>query len=85
MPGCRSARPGADTPRTGRRARAYGVGGAALRAMLVAMVTTAARRVLVVVFAPAAVTSSAMTRVLDVTAERIAQWAEGRETWRWVS
>jgi DNA/RNA-binding domain of Phe-tRNA-synthetase-like protein len=49
------------------------------------MVTTAARRVLVVVFAPAAVTSSAMTRVLDVTAQRITQWAGGRETWRWVS
>jgi len=38
-----------------------------------------------VVFAPAAVTAFAMTRVLDVTAQRMAQWAEGRETWRWVS
>jgi len=37
------------------------------------------------VFAPAAVASAAMTRVLDVTAERMAQWADGRETWRWVS
>jgi len=49
------------------------------------MVTSSARRVLVIVFAPAAVASAAMTRVLDVTAERMAQWADGRETWRWVS
>ena len=49
------------------------------------MVTTAARRVLVVVFAPIAVTASAMTRVLDVTAQRLERWANGRETWRWVS
>jgi len=49
------------------------------------MVTTAARRVLVVVFAPIAVTASAMTRVLDVTAQRLERWAHGRETWRWVS
>jgi DNA/RNA-binding domain of Phe-tRNA-synthetase-like protein len=49
------------------------------------MVTAEARRVLVVVFGPAVVTASAMARVLDVTARRIEQWAEGRETWRWVS
>jgi DNA/RNA-binding domain of Phe-tRNA-synthetase-like protein len=49
------------------------------------MVSTATRRVLVVVFAPQAVASSAMSRVLDLTARRVAECAEGRETWRWVS
>ena len=49
------------------------------------MVTTAARRVLVVVFAPASVGASDISRVLDLTAQRLAECARGRETWRWVS
>jgi DNA/RNA-binding domain of Phe-tRNA-synthetase-like protein len=44
-----------------------------------------ARRVLVVVFAPASVGAPAASRVLDLTSERMARWADGRETWRWVS
>ena len=49
------------------------------------MVTTASRRLLVVVFAPATTGTAAMARVLDVTATRFAQYAGGAETWRWVS
>jgi DNA/RNA-binding domain of Phe-tRNA-synthetase-like protein len=49
------------------------------------MVTPATRRVFVVVFAPSAVTEPSMTRVLNLTAERLTRWAGARETWRWVS
>jgi DNA/RNA-binding domain of Phe-tRNA-synthetase-like protein len=43
------------------------------------------RAVIAVVFAPRSVTGDRMTRVLDVTAARLAEYAEGRETDRWVS
>ena len=49
------------------------------------MVTPAAQRVLVVVYAPASTAPAAMARVLDLTSRRFEQWAGGRETWRWVS
>ena len=49
------------------------------------MVTTSARRLLVVVFGPAIITAAAITRVLDMTARRYAQFAGGVETWRWVA
>lgn len=49
------------------------------------MTTVRTRDVLAVVFAPASVTRDGMTRVLDVTAARLAEYAEGRETGRWVS
>ncbi len=48
------------------------------------MVATSARRLLVVVFAPAVITQPAMTRVLDMTSSRYARFAGGVETWRWV-
>jgi DNA/RNA-binding domain of Phe-tRNA-synthetase-like protein len=43
------------------------------------------RAVLAVVFAPSAITRDRMGRVLDMTAARLAEYAEGRETDRWVS
>jgi len=49
------------------------------------MVTTSARRLLVVVFGPVMVTSSAISRVLNMTATRYARFAGGVETWRWVA
>ena len=49
------------------------------------MVTTSARRLLVVVFAPATILRPAMSRVLDMTASRYARFAGGIETWRWVN
>jgi DNA/RNA-binding domain of Phe-tRNA-synthetase-like protein len=49
------------------------------------MTTVRTRDVLAVVFAPASVTRDGMTRVLDVTATRLAEYAGGRETGRWVS
>ena len=49
------------------------------------MVTVAARRLLVVVFAPAMATQSALARVLDMTSSRYRQYAGAVETWRWVS
>ena len=49
------------------------------------MVTTSARRLLVVVFGPARITPAAISRVLDMTASRYARFAGGVETWRWVA
>lgn len=49
------------------------------------MVTPGATRILVVVFGPAAMATAAMGRVLDMTAARFAEFARGRESWRWVS
>ena len=49
------------------------------------MVTPGAQRVLVVVFGPSSLPRTAMTEVLDFTADRLARFAQGRETWRWVS
>ena len=49
------------------------------------MVTTAVHRCLVVVFSPAAMAQAGMTRVLDLTSSRFAEYAGGVETWRWVS
>ena len=49
------------------------------------MVTIEARRILVVVFGPATMATAAMGRVLDMTTARLAEFARGRETWRWVS
>jgi DNA/RNA-binding domain of Phe-tRNA-synthetase-like protein len=43
------------------------------------------RAVLAVVFAPRSVTRERMGQVLDMTAARLAEYAEGRETDRWVS
>jgi DNA/RNA-binding domain of Phe-tRNA-synthetase-like protein len=43
------------------------------------------RAVLAVVFAPASVSRVRMGQVLDMTAARLAEYAEGRETGRWVS
>ena len=49
------------------------------------MVTVAARRLLVVVFAPAMASPAAVSRVLDMTSGRYRQYAGAVETWRWVS
>jgi DNA/RNA-binding domain of Phe-tRNA-synthetase-like protein len=49
------------------------------------MTSTRTTRVLAVVFAPSSVTRDRMGRVLDMTAARLAEYAEGRETGRWVS
>ena len=49
------------------------------------MVTEAARRVLVMVYATPAMPPAEMMRVLDLTASRFARYAGGVETWRWVS
>jgi len=48
------------------------------------MVTTSARRLLVVVFGPATILTAAMSRILDITASRCVRFAGGVETWRWV-
>jgi DNA/RNA-binding domain of Phe-tRNA-synthetase-like protein len=49
------------------------------------MTSPRTRAVLAVVFAPPAITRDRMGRVLDMTAARLAEYAEGRETDRWVS
>jgi len=49
------------------------------------MVTASARRLLVVVFAPAMASPAMVSRVLDMTSGRYRQYAGGVETWRWVS
>jgi DNA/RNA-binding domain of Phe-tRNA-synthetase-like protein len=49
------------------------------------MTTARTKAVLAVVFAPAAVTRGRMGQVLDMTAARLAEYAEARETDRWVS
>ena len=49
------------------------------------MTTTRTRAVLVVVFAPRTVTRERMGQALDMTAARLAEYAGGRETDRWVS
>jgi DNA/RNA-binding domain of Phe-tRNA-synthetase-like protein len=46
------------------------------------MVTLATSRALVVVFAPRAIEERALTRVLDVTAERMHEFTGGREAAR---
>jgi DNA/RNA-binding domain of Phe-tRNA-synthetase-like protein len=43
------------------------------------------RSVLAVVFAPRVTAKSRMDQVLDMTAARLAEYADGRETGRWVS
>ena len=43
------------------------------------------RAVLAVVFAPRSISRDRMGQILDMTAERLAEYAEGRETDRWVS
>jgi DNA/RNA-binding domain of Phe-tRNA-synthetase-like protein len=48
------------------------------------MVTTATMRVLTVVYAPADVSQARMADVLTRTAARMAEFARGRETGRWV-
>jgi len=50
-----------------------------------AMVTTATRAALVVVYAPVATASAAVARVLDLTATRIAAACGGAEGARWVA
>jgi len=50
-----------------------------------AMVTTATRAALVVVYAPAATAPAAVARVLDLTATRIAAACGGAEGARWVA
>jgi DNA/RNA-binding domain of Phe-tRNA-synthetase-like protein len=49
------------------------------------MTSTRTRAVLTVVFAPRTVSRERMGQVLDMTAERLAEYAGGRETDRWVS
>jgi len=49
------------------------------------MTTSHTRAVLAVVFAPRTVTRERMGQVLDMTAARLAEYAGGRETDRWVS
>lgn len=49
------------------------------------MVTTSARRLLVVVFGPPTILPAAMSRVLDTTASRYARHAGAVETWRMVT
>lgn len=49
------------------------------------MTTARTRAVLAVVFAPRAVPRDRMGRILDMTAARLAEYAEGRETERWVN
>jgi len=49
------------------------------------MTTPRTRAVLAVVFAPHTVTRERMGQVLDMTAARLAEYAGGRETDRWVS
>lgn len=50
-----------------------------------AMVTTATREVLVVIYAPVAIASQALTRVLDATARRIVASCGGAERARWAA
>jgi DNA/RNA-binding domain of Phe-tRNA-synthetase-like protein len=50
-----------------------------------AMVTTATRAALVVVYAPVSAVPAAVTRVLDLTAARIAAACGGSERLRWVA
>ena len=50
-----------------------------------AMVTTVTRAALVVVYAPLAIASAAVARVLDLTAARIAAACGGVEAARWVA
>jgi len=49
------------------------------------MTSMGTRAVLAVVFAPGTVSRARIGRVLDMTAARLAEYAEGRETGRWVS
>jgi DNA/RNA-binding domain of Phe-tRNA-synthetase-like protein len=49
------------------------------------MTTAGTKAVLAVVFAPATVTRGRMGQVLDMTAARLAEYADARETDRWVS
>jgi len=49
------------------------------------MTAAGTRSVLAVVFAPATVSRERMGEVLDMTAARLAEYAEGREADRWVS
>ncbi len=48
------------------------------------MVTTATTRALLVVFAPREVDRAKLTRVIDVTAARMAEFTGGRESGRWL-
>jgi DNA/RNA-binding domain of Phe-tRNA-synthetase-like protein len=50
-----------------------------------AMVTTATREALVVVYAPASTSTSTLTRVLDLTAGRITAAVGGQEDARWTA
>jgi DNA/RNA-binding domain of Phe-tRNA-synthetase-like protein len=47
------------------------------------MVTTDTTRAMVVVFAPFEIAATRLGRVLDVTAQRMAEFTGGRETYRW--
>ena len=49
------------------------------------MTGAGSRAVLAVVFAPRSVSRDRMRQVLDMTAARLAEYADGRETDRWVS
>jgi DNA/RNA-binding domain of Phe-tRNA-synthetase-like protein len=49
------------------------------------MTSVRTRTVLVVVFAPRSMPPDRMEQVLDMTSARLAEYAEGRETGRWVS
>ena len=49
------------------------------------MTGAGSRAVLAVVFAPRSVSHDRMGQVLDMTAARLAEYADGRETDRWVS
>jgi DNA/RNA-binding domain of Phe-tRNA-synthetase-like protein len=49
------------------------------------MTNVGSRAVLAVVFAPRSIPRNRMGQVLDMTAARLAEYAEGRETDRWVS
>ena len=49
------------------------------------MTSVLTRAVLAVVFAPSTVSRDRMRQILDMTAARLAEYAEGRETDRWVS
>jgi DNA/RNA-binding domain of Phe-tRNA-synthetase-like protein len=49
------------------------------------MTTSRTRAVLAVVFAPRTVSQQRMTHILDMTAARLAEYAGGRETDRWVT
>ena len=49
------------------------------------MTSVHTRAVLAVVFAPSTVSRDRMRQILDMTAARLAEYADGRETDRWVS